>query len=201
MSTSPSSSSSSAPLSEEPRMSAMMRARSLWQSAGMLGLYILIFISCSILFRPFLSWYNMASLAQLITTVGIVACGMLFCLASGDFDLSVGSVAALSGIVAVIVTNSTGSAALGIVCGIATGALVGVVNGVVIAVLGINALIATLATMQIVRGLAYMTSKNTSIGVTSAFLPPPLWNLHDLSSAYSCLGHDRSVRRLRFPPS
>jgi L-arabinose transport system permease protein len=130
----------------------------------MLALYVLLFIACSLLFPNFLSWYNMGSLAQLIIIVGIVSCGMLFCLAAADFDLSVGSVAAFSGIVAVVVVNHTNSVALGILGGLAAGAAVGLVNGFVVAALGINALIATLATMQIVRGLAYIASHNTSIG-------------------------------------
>jgi L-arabinose transport system permease protein len=132
----------------------------------MLVLYLLLFAACSLLFPNFLSWYNMGSLAQLIITVGIVSCGMLFCLAAGDFDLSVGSVAAFAGIIAVVVINHTHSIPLAILAGVAAGAAVGLANGFIVAGLGINALIATLATMQIVRGLAYITSHNTSIGAT-----------------------------------
>nr|VUD31164.1 L-arabinose transporter permease protein [Raoultella sp. NCTC 9187] len=47
---------------------------------------------------------------------------------------------------------------IGIAAGLLLGALSGLVNGFVIARLKINALITTLATMQIVRGLAYIIS-------------------------------------------
>jgi L-arabinose transport system permease protein len=150
------------------RLGALQRARSLWQSAGMLGLYLVIFAACSLLFPNFLTRVNMVGLAQLITTVGIVSCGMLFCLASGDFDLSVGSTAAFSGVVTVMLINATGSVTMGIAGGIAAGALVGLFNGLVVAGLGINALIATLATMQIVRGLTFAAAHNTSVGSMNA---------------------------------
>jgi L-arabinose transport system permease protein len=116
----------------------------------------------------------------------MVACTMMFCLASRDFDLSVGSTVAFAGVCCAIVSNATGSVALGIAASLVAGALIGFVNGVVIAKLNINALITTLATMEIVRGLAFITSQGQAVGVTSeAFftlgsaelfgLPVPVW--------------------------
>jgi L-arabinose transport system permease protein len=114
----------------------------------------------------FFSWVNMQGLSLSVATVGIIACTMLFCLASGDFDLSVGSVVAMSGVLAAVVTNASSSVVLGMAAGVLAGGLVGVVNGVAIAQLGVNALIATLATMQIVRGLGFIVSKGVSVGIT-----------------------------------
>lgn len=78
---------------------------------------------------------------------------MLYCTASGHFDLSIGSVLACSGVIASIVIRDTDSVFLGVSAALALGTVVGLINGIVIAKLRINALIATLATMQIVRGL------------------------------------------------
>jgi L-arabinose transport system permease protein len=111
---------------------------------------------------------------------------MLFCLASGHFDLSVEAVVAFSGVLAAVVVNATGSITLGITAGIAAGGVVGVVNGVVIARFHINALITTLATMQIVRGLGYIVSNGQAVGITSETfsllgtssllgIPTPVW--------------------------
>ncbi len=80
---------------------------------------------------------------------------MLFCTASGDFDLSVASVIACAGVTTAVVINLSESLWLGIAAGLLLGALSGPVNGFVIARLKINALITTLATMQIVRGGLY----------------------------------------------
>jgi len=110
----------------------------------------------------------------------------MFCLASRDFDLSVGSTVAFAGVFCAIVSNATGSVVIGIGASLIAGALVGFVNGAVIAKLKINALITTLATMEIVRGLAFIASHGQAVGVTSeAFftlgsaeflsLPVPVW--------------------------
>jgi L-arabinose transport system permease protein len=132
----------------------------------MLLVFAALFAGASLLVPNFLSWVNLKGLMLSVTTVGLVACTMLFCLAAGDFDLSVGSVVAMSGVLAAGVVNATGSALLGIVAGILAGGAVGLLNGTVIALLGINALITTLATMQIVRGLCYIVSDGKAIGVS-----------------------------------
>lgn len=117
---------------------------------------------------------------------GMVACGMLFCLASGDFDLSVASVIACAGVTTAVVINLTESLWIGVAAGLLLGVLCGLVNGFVIAKLKINALITTLATMQIVRGLAYIISDGKAVGIEdeSFFalgyanwfgLPAPIW--------------------------
>ncbi len=117
---------------------------------------------------------------------GMVACGMLFCLASGDFDLSVASVIACAGVTTAVVINLTESLWIGVAAGLLLGILCGLVNGFVIAKLKINALITTLATMQIVRGLAYIISDGKAVGIEdeSFFalgyanwfgLPAPIW--------------------------
>ena len=160
--------------------------RGLWDAAGMLVVFLLVFAGCAIFVPNFFSFVNMTGLALSVATVGIIACTMLFCLAAGDFDLSVGSVVAMSGVLAAAVVNRTGSVPLGIAFGILAGGLVGIVNGLVIARLGINALITTLATMQIVRGLAFIACDGRPIGVIdedfftlgiSRFLgvPTPVW--------------------------
>ena len=48
-----------------------------------------LFIGCVIFVPNFASFVNMKGLGLAISMSGMVACGMLFCLASGDFDLSV----------------------------------------------------------------------------------------------------------------
>lgn len=151
-----------------PPLTAPSIVRSLWQNAGMLVVFVAMFIGCALFVENFFTWVNLKGLVLSVTVIGMVACTMLFCLAAGDFDLSVGSVLAMAGIVGAVVSNSTGSAVAGIVAGTASGAVIGLVNGVVIAQLGINALIATLATMQIARGLAYHFSPGgVSVGIRS----------------------------------
>ncbi|MCV3767805.1 L-arabinose ABC transporter permease AraH [Rhizobium sp. TRM95796] len=153
---------------------------------GLLVIFALAFVIVSLTVPNFLTERNVLGLLQSVVTIGIVACTMMFCLASRDFDLSVGSIVAFSGMVAVMASNATGSILLGVAAAIISGLAVGAVNGVVIARFRINALITTLATMQIVRGLALIASDGRAVGINdpafyqlalSRFLtiPTPIW--------------------------
>ncbi|QDE41132.1 L-arabinose ABC transporter permease AraH [Luteibacter pinisoli] len=161
----------------------------LWQIVddySLILIFIALFAVLSFTVQYFFSWDNVVGLALSVSQIGMVACTMMFCLASRDFDLSVGSTVAFAGVMCAIVSNATGSVVLGIAASLVAGALIGAINGVVIAKLKINALITTLATMEIVRGLAFITSQGQAVGVTSeAFftlgalelfgLPVPVW--------------------------
>lgn len=142
-----------------------LRLRGVWDRAGMLLLFLVMFFVLSITVPNFLSWPNMNSLALSVSTVGIVACTMLFCLASGDFDLSVEAILAFCGVLAAVVMAKTGSITVGIAAALAAGALVGFINGAVIAWFRINALITTLASMQIVRGLCFIISGGSAVTI------------------------------------
>ncbi|EFX4783993.1 arabinose ABC transporter permease AraH, partial [Shigella sonnei] len=158
----------------------------IWDQYGMLVVFAVLFIACAIFVPNFATFINMKGLGLAISMSGMVACGMLFCLASGDFDLSVASVIACAGVTTAVVINLTESLWIGVAAGLLLGILCGLVNGFVIAKLKINALITTLATMQIVRGLAYIISDGKAVGIEdeSFFalgyanwfgLPAPIW--------------------------
>lgn len=160
--------------------------RGLWDNAGLLMIFMLLFGALSLFVPFFFSWQNMIGLALSVSTVGIIACTMLFCLASGDFDISVEAIVAFAGVLAAVVINSTGSVLTGIAVALLASSLAGAFNGVVIAKLRINALITTLATLQIMRGLGFIVSNGTAVGITKpsffvlgngSFLgiPNPVW--------------------------
>ncbi len=89
----------------------------------------------------------------------IMATGMTVLLVSGGFDLSVGSVAALSAMVAgVLMKDAFVSWPLAALAGILVGAAVGIVNGIIVAKLGINPFITTLGSMLLARGVTYIIS-------------------------------------------
>lgn len=133
--------------------------------AGMLLVFAALFVIAALAVPNFLSWVNLQGLLLSVSTVGLVACTMVFCLASGSFDLSVGSTVACAGVVAAVVMRETGSVACGIAAALATGLAIGWINGWTIAKAGINPLIATLATMQIVRGAGYIVSDGKAVGI------------------------------------
>jgi len=173
----------------KPR-TAPLRSRflsGLWEDAGMLIVYLAMFVVVSITVPYFLTVQNLIGLSLSVSMVGMLACTMLFCLAAGDFDLSIGSVVAFGGIVnAVMMVEMPGHIALPVLLSLAVCFLIGLFNGFVIARIGINALITTLATMQIVRGLGFIMSNGVAVGIANdAFyrvgngtllgVPFPIW--------------------------
>jgi len=163
--------------------SALARA---WESSGMLLVLAGLFLLCSLCVDNFLTVVNLRGLALAVATSGMVACTMMLCLAAGDFDLSVGSVVAFAGVLGATVMNATDSVATGCAAALGAGALIGFLNGLFVARLGINALITTLASMQIVRGLGFIASDGRAVGIrTDAFfalgntawlgIPVPVW--------------------------
>ncbi|HEY3266394.1 MAG TPA: L-arabinose ABC transporter permease AraH [Armatimonadota bacterium] len=135
-------------------------------SLGMLLIFAVLVIGCSVFVPNFATKPNVLGLALSVSMVGMVACTMLFCMASGDFDLSVEAMVAFAGVLAAVLINHWGNAWLGAVAAILACGVVGAINGVIIARVGINALITTLATMQIVRGLGFIVSNGSAVGIT-----------------------------------
>lgn len=137
-----------------------------WNSYGMLLIFAVIFIASCVFIPNFATVVNMKGLGLAISMSGIVACGMLFCLAAGEIDLSVASVIACAGVVTAVAINVTQSVTIGVLAGLGLGVAIGLINGFVVAKLKINSLITTLATMQIARGLGYIISDGKAVGIT-----------------------------------
>ncbi|MBK7877735.1 MAG: L-arabinose ABC transporter permease AraH [Planctomycetes bacterium] len=141
----------------------MLRAPRSAPASGLV--FALLFGACALFVPNFLSHANVEGLLLSVSTIGLVACTMLFCLASGSFDLSVGSTVACTGVVCAVVLRDTGSLAFGVLAALATGLVVGLVNGAAVAYGKLNPLITTLATMQIVRGAGYIANDGKAIGI------------------------------------
>jgi ribose/xylose/arabinose/galactoside ABC-type transport system permease subunit len=100
---------------------------------------------------------NLINILQQNSIIGIVACGMLLMIVIGGFDLSVGAVGAMSGVVAAVVIINVGLVP-GILAALACGLAVGIVNGTLIAKVGINPFVATLGTQVLVYGLLFVAT-------------------------------------------
>jgi ribose/xylose/arabinose/galactoside ABC-type transport system permease subunit len=113
----------------------------------------------------FLSVPNLINIALSIAITGILAVGMTAVILTGGIDLSVGSVAALAGIVAATVAGSGAPAAvtLAALAALAVGLAVGVFNGVMVARFRVPPFVVTLAMLTICRGLAFVITDGRSI--------------------------------------
>jgi ribose/xylose/arabinose/galactoside ABC-type transport system permease subunit len=100
---------------------------------------------------------NLINILQQNSIIGIVACGMLLMIVIGGFDLSVGAVGAMSGVVAAVVIINVGIVP-GIIAALLCGLAVGILNGTLIAKVGINPFVATLGTQVLVYGLLFVAT-------------------------------------------
>ncbi|SFH89804.1 L-arabinose ABC transporter permease AraH [Modicisalibacter xianhensis] len=140
--------------------------RTLLDTSGLIAIFILLFIGLSVLVPDFLTGRNIVGLLLSVTLIGTIATTMMMVLALGEVDLSVASIVAFAGVVAAVITSTSGSVVIGVLGGVAAGGAVGAFNGFVVARFGINSLIATLAAMEFVRGLAYITSGGDAVMIT-----------------------------------
>lgn len=140
--------------------------RTLLDTSGLIAIFIVLFIGLAVAIPDFLTGRNMVGLLLSVTIIGTIATTMMLVLALGEVDLSVASIVAFAGVSAAVITSASGSVVIGALGGVAAGTLVGVFNGFVVARFGINSLIATLAAMEFVRGLAYITSGGDAVMIT-----------------------------------
>ena len=126
----------------------------------LIGSFIVICIIFASMSDNFLSTSNFSNITKQLAVVGVVCIGMTIVLVSGGVDLSVGSVAALSGVVTSLLWIETGIPLFfATILGLLSGTLVGFLNGFMVTILKINPLITTLGTFSIVRGLAFVLSE------------------------------------------
>lgn len=129
-----------------------------------LGIEMVIFATQSpYFFEP----ANLTNIGRGMAIVGIVAVGATIVMISGGFDLSVGSVMAASGMTAAWAINAGAGLWGGVALALALGLVAGLVNGAIVSYLHINPLIATLGTLGVVRGLAFVVSGGSEIVVSN----------------------------------
>lgn len=108
---------------------------------------------------------NMNNLIMQNSYVVILAVGMLLCILTGNIDLGVGSIVALTGaICAILVLDYGVPIPVAFLITLVVGLLAGIFNGFFIAALGIPPFIVTLATMLMGRGLTYVALKAQTKG-------------------------------------
>jgi ribose transport system permease protein len=128
----------------------------------MLFLAILIALCLSLLSPYFLTRSNIFNMLDQSVVIGIVSVGMTFVILTGGIDLSVGSVAGLTGILLGLSLQHM-SIVPAIAVAVVAGAGIGLVSGLLINLFGLAAFVVTLGIMAIGRSLAYIVSGQTAI--------------------------------------
>src|SRR3981081_2860070 len=128
---------------------------------------VLTIISSMQSLPSFLSSVNVSNILDQSSLMGILAIFMTIVLITGNFDLSVGSTAALAGTVALKLIDHYG-AVIALLAALLTGVLGGLINGVLVQKVGVNGFIVTLGTLTAVRGVVQAILNGQSITATDA---------------------------------
>jgi len=123
----------------------------------------------------FFTWSNQFNVLGQNAAVGVIAAGMTAVILTGGIDLSVGSVAAISGVTCAAILVQGGLSFrmaffLAVAAGIASGAAAGLINGLITTRMRIPPFVATLAMLTIARGVAlHATGARTISGLPEEF--------------------------------
>jgi len=158
---------------------------------GFIIVMVASFVGFGLTEPAFWGWHNLFSILLGVTIYGILALGVTFTLVTDGLDLSVGSTAAMSVMMAsyfMVVMEMSGMAAL-VTC-LIIGALIGLMNGLLSVKVKIPDLLATLGTMFLIQGLQLIPSGGRSVG-TGMMLPNGDEAMGEFSEGFLYLGQGR----------
>ena len=126
------------------------------QRAVLFGILLLIIVVSSLLAPSFLTYTNLQNVLMQTSMIMLVGSAMTILMISGNFDLSVGTVLAFTGVMHAYLCKFGIPTNISIILVILIGACFGVINGFLVVNLKITPVIATLGTMYVAQGLAFI---------------------------------------------
>jgi ribose transport system permease protein len=136
--------------------------------AATVSIVVLISLAFAIITEgSWLSVGNMQAVSQITAVLAIMAFGQAMVIATGEIDISVGSVCGVGALVFLGLAPVVGSG-LALLSAVACGILIGAFNGVFVALLGVPSLLVTLGTLFFFQGLAYAVTAGFSFVATKA---------------------------------
>jgi ribose transport system permease protein len=133
------------------------------QSGTLLGFFLILLFFALKLPDTFLTARNLINISQQLSMLAVVAATMTIVMVMNDFDLSVGSMASLSGVVAAMLFTAGYPVWVGLSVALLVGVLGGLFNGFLVSVVGILPFVATLGTLTVFSGLAFLLSDGKTI--------------------------------------
>ena len=132
----------------------------------LLGATVVVFALFTVLNKNYLSWTNFVNILVASSLVGLVSIGHTYLIIAGQNDLSPGSLAAFSGVLAALLVSTGMNLYVSFLITIAAGAFVGVFNAFMVNRIKLEAFIATLVTQSIVRGFAYILCNGKPVAIS-----------------------------------
>ena len=130
---------------------------------GVIGMLAVVAFFAVSLPDTFLTLRNWLNISQQVSMLAVVAATMTVVMVMGDFDLSVGAMASLAGVVAASLFTRDWPVPAALAAALGIGLAGGLFNGVIVSLVGILPFVATLATLTIFSGLAFVVSDGRTI--------------------------------------
>lgn len=138
-------------------------SRWLRRSGTLIGFLVVIVYFTLNIPNTFLTLPNWLNISQQVSMLAVVAFTMTIVMVMGDFDLSVGSMASLSGIIAALLFRDSQPVLVGVIAALAVGLVGGLLNGLLVSYIGITPFVATLGTLTVFSGVAFLLSGGKTI--------------------------------------
>jgi ribose transport system permease protein len=146
------------------------KQKDLLQKFAALAALLALIVVFSFTSSAFFSVGNGMTVALQVTSIAYLGIAMTSVIITGGIDLSVGSILALSGVVAALLVKAGWSVPMGMIFGILIGGVCGLLNGLCITRLKLPPFIATLGMMMVARGVALqLTGARAVSGMGEAF--------------------------------
>jgi len=145
--------------------------KSFLKDQGIIIIFIVLVIVLSAISPNFARPKNLVNILKQTAINGILSMGMMFVIISGGFDLSIGSIVGVCGIISAMLGLGQVPLIVPLVVSILFGCLFGFINGVGIAYGNLPPFIMTLGTMTALRGLALVLSGGQPVtGISEAYM-------------------------------
>ena len=129
----------------------------------LVGFALIVLVFWLLLPDTFITARNLLNVSQQISILAVVAFTMTIVMAMNDFDLSVGSLASLSGVTVAVLFTYDWPIALSVTAALTIGICGGLLNGWLVSYVGILPFVATLGTLTIYSGMAFLVSGGKTI--------------------------------------
>ncbi len=136
-----------------------------WDLVTRAAILIVMVVAFSFVIPDFSSFNNIFAVLQVVSPIGIAALGVGLTMLAGEFDLSIGSMAVLGGVISILLVGN--GPVVFIVVPVLVGAMLGGLQGQLISRLNVSSLVITIGTLILFRGIAYVLAGDTSVSLTN----------------------------------
>ncbi len=138
-----------------------------WDKYMVYIIFAVVFVLFALILgnKGFLQPRNLVNILRQTAMISVMSVAGVFVMAAGQIDLTVGSITAMTAMLVSLVLQATNNIFLALIVGIGFGAAVGLINGLLVTKLKLPAFLATLGTMELVRGAAMWITDTAAVPI------------------------------------